>query len=113
MTPILFGQIILESNDGSRDDVLNPNDSSNDDNQIEDPNNQSNLDNAPVIPEIIEETPAQDNLALDNQNPELEEKVVKFASLQDLEEKQTLQLFPLVQGFGYLKLGCLEQAFPQ
>ena len=77
------GQIILESNDGSRDDVLNPNDSSNDDNQIEDPNNQSNLDNAPVIPEIIEETPAQDNLALDNQNPELEEKVVKFASLQD------------------------------
>ena len=77
------GQIILESNDGSRDDVLNPNDSSNDDNQIGDPNNQSNLDNAPVIPEIIEETPAQDNLALDNQNPELEEKVVKFASLQD------------------------------
>ncbi len=77
------GQIILESNDGSRDDVLNPNDSSNDDNQIEDPNNQSNLDNTPVMPEIIEETPAQDNLALDNQNPELEEKVVKFASLQD------------------------------
>ncbi len=77
------GQIILESNDRSRDDVLNPNDSSNDDNQIEDPNNQSNLENAPVIPEIIEETPAQDNLALDNQNPELEEKVVKFASLQD------------------------------
>ncbi len=77
------GQIILESNDGSRDDVLNPNDSSNDDNQLEDPNNQSNLDNAPVIPEIIEETPAQDNLALDNQSPELEEKVVKFASLQD------------------------------
>ncbi len=77
------GQIILESNDGSRDDVLNPNDSSNDDNQIGDPNNQSNLENAPVIPEIIEETPAQDNLALDNQNPELEEKVVKFASLQD------------------------------
>ena len=33
--------------------------------------------------EVIEETPAQDNLALDNQNPELEEKVVKFASLQD------------------------------
>ena len=63
--------------------MLNPNDSNNDDNQIEDPNNQSNLDNAPVIPEIIEETPAQDNLALDNQNPELEEKVVKFASLQD------------------------------
>ena len=25
----------------------------------------------------------QDNLALDAQNPELEEKVVKFASLQD------------------------------
>ncbi len=77
------GQIILESNDGSRDDVLNPNDSSNDDNQIEDPNNQSNLDNAPVLPEIIEETPAQDNLALDAQSPDLEEKVVKFASLQD------------------------------
>ena len=35
------GQIILESNDGSRDDVLNPNDSSNDDNQIEDPNTVS------------------------------------------------------------------------
>ncbi len=77
------GQIILESSDGSRDDVLNPNDSINDDSQIEDPNNQSNLDNVPVLPEVIEETPTQDNLALDNQNPELEEKVVKFASLQD------------------------------
>ena len=76
------GQIILESNDGSRNDVLNPNDSSND-NQTLDPNSQSILDNVPVLPEITEETPTQDNLALDNQNPELEEKVVKFASLQD------------------------------
>ena len=81
------GQIILDSSDGSiedqnRDDVLNPNDSSND-NQASDPNNQSKLDNVPVLPEITEETPAQDNLALDVQSPDLEEKVVKFASLQD------------------------------
>ena len=82
------GQIILESQDGSsedeiRNDVLNPNDSINTENQIEDPNNQSNLDNTTVIPEITEEAPAQDNLALDTQSPEIEEKVVKFASLQD------------------------------
>ena len=37
----------------------------------------------PAIPETIEEMPTQDNLALVAQNPELEEKVVKFASLQD------------------------------
>jgi hypothetical protein len=82
------GQIILESQDGSseneiRNDVLNPNDSITNENQIEDPNNQSNLDNTTVIPEITEEAPAQDNLALDTQSPEIEEKVVKFASLQD------------------------------
>ena len=82
------GQIILDTQDGSsedeiRNDVLNPNDSINTENQIEDPNNQSNLDNTTVIPEITEEAPAQDNLALDTQSPEIEEKVVKFASLQD------------------------------
>ncbi len=78
------GQIILESSeDQIRDDVLNPNDSNNDDNQREDPNNQSKLDNVPVLPKIAEETPTQDNLALDAQSPDLEEKVVKFASLQD------------------------------
>jgi hypothetical protein len=82
------GQIILESQDGSsedeiRNDVLNPNDSITNENQIEDPNNQSNLDNTTVIPEITEEAPVQDNLALDTQSPEIEEKVVKFASLQD------------------------------
>ena len=38
---------------------------------------------SPVLPEIIEETAAQDNLALDSQSPDLEENVVKFASLQD------------------------------
>ena len=82
------GQIILDTQDGSsedeiRNDVLNPNDSINTENQIEDPNNQSNLDNTTVIPEITEEAPAQDNLALDTQSAEIEEKVVKFASLQD------------------------------
>ena len=82
------GQIILESNDESGEDqitndVLNPNDTTNDDSQTSDPNNQSNLDNVPVLPEITEESPTQDNLALKAQNPDLEEKVVKFASLQD------------------------------
>ena len=82
------GQLILESNNKSGEDTiindtLNPNDRIEDNNQISDPNNQSNLDNAPTIPETIEEATTQDNLALDAQNPELEEKVVKFASLQD------------------------------
>ena len=82
------GQVILESNNESGEDTiindtLNPNNRIDDNNQISDPNNQSNLDNAPTIPETIEEAPTQDNLALDAQNPELEEKVVKFASLQD------------------------------
>ena len=78
----------MESNNESGEDTiiidtLYPNDRIDDNNQISDPNNQSNLDNDPTIPETIEEAPPQDNLALDAQNPELEEKVVKFASLQD------------------------------
>ena len=82
------GQIILQSSDESeqdqiRNDVLNFNDTTNDNNQTSDPNSQSNLDNVPVIPEFIEESPAQENLALDSQSLDLEEKVVNFASLQD------------------------------
>ncbi len=76
------GQIILDTKDGSREDLTST-DSINEDNLVSDPNNQSYLDKAPIIPEITEETTPQDNLALDSQSSDLDEKVVKFASLQD------------------------------
>ena len=63
--------------------TINPNDSDNNENQTPNTDDQSSLNDIPTIPGEIDEVTSQDSIVLNSQNVESNEKLIKFATLQE------------------------------
>ena len=82
------GQILLDTQNDLEDgsvlnDTLNPNDSNNNDNQTPNTDDQSNLIDIPTFPGEIDDVTSQEAIVLNTQNFETDEKLIKFATLQE------------------------------
>ena len=82
------GQMLLDTQNDLEDgsiinNTLNPNDSDNNENQTPNTDDQSSLNDIPTIPGEIDEATSQDSIVLNSQNVESNEKLIKFATLQE------------------------------
>ena len=82
------GQILLDTQNNLEDEsiinnTINPNDSDNNENQTPNTDDQSSLNDIPTIPGEIDEVTSQDSIVLNSQNVESNEKLIKFATLQE------------------------------
>ncbi len=82
------GQMLLDTQNDLEDgsiinNTLNPNESSNNENQTPNTDDQSSLNDIPTIPREIDEVTSQDSIVLNSQNVESNEKLIKFATLQE------------------------------
>ncbi len=82
------GQMLLDTQNDLEDrsiinNTLNPNESSNNENQTPNTDDQSSLIDIPTIPGEIDEATSQDSIVLNTQNLETDEKLIKFATLQE------------------------------
>ena len=87
------GQMLLDTQndleDGSNiNNTLNPNDSDNNENQTPNTDDQSSLNDILTIPGEIDEATSQDSIVLNSQNFETNEKLIKFATLQEQLDSQ-------------------------
>ena len=87
------GQILLDNQNNLGDDTiindtLNPNDLNNDQNQAPNTNDQSSLNDIPIIFEQLGDALTQDNIVLNTQNFDADEKLLKFATLQEQLDSQ-------------------------
>ncbi len=82
------GQMLLNTQNNLEDEsiinnTINPNDSDNNENQTPNTDDQSILNDIPTIPGEIDEVTSQDSIVLNSQNVESNEKLIKFATLQE------------------------------
>ena len=82
------GQMLLDTQNDLEDgsiinNTINPNDSDNNENQTPNTDDQSSLNDIPTIPGEIDEVTSQDSIVLNSQNVESNEKLIKFATLQE------------------------------
>ena len=68
--------------------TINLNDSDNNENQTPNTDDQSSLNDIPTIPGEIDEVTPQDTIVLNTQNFETDEKLIKFATLQEQLDSQ-------------------------
>ena len=87
------GQMLLDTQNDLEDgsiinNTLNPNDSDNNENQTPNTDDQSSLNDIPTIPGEIDDVTSQEAIVLNTQNFETDEKLIKFATLQEQLDSQ-------------------------